>query len=110
MPFDKSELEMKLVNMQVYKVILLLHAHNSAYYKVFYDQEILWFQLFISTVGYHIFFLVILLSKRVSSKETLLQKQGLLSVLGLGLMHCAAARKLFRSKFASTKWGQINHQ
>ena len=30
MPFDKSELEMKLVNMQVYKVILLLHVHNSA--------------------------------------------------------------------------------
>ena len=41
MPFDKSELEMKLVNMQVYKVIMLLHEHNSAYYKVFYDQQIL---------------------------------------------------------------------
>ena len=41
MPFDKSELEMKLVNMQDYKVILLLHVHNSAYYKVFYDHEIL---------------------------------------------------------------------
>ena len=59
----------------------------------------------ISTIhfAYHIFLLVILLSKRVSSKETLLQKQGLVSVLGLGLMHCAAARKLFRSKLASTK-------
>ena len=41
MPFDKSESEMKLVNMQVYKVILLFHVHSSAYYKVFYDQEIL---------------------------------------------------------------------
>ena len=40
MRFDKSELEMKLVNMKVYKVILLLHIHNSVYYKVFYDEEI----------------------------------------------------------------------
>ena len=30
MHFDKSELEIKLVNTQVYKVILLLHVHNSA--------------------------------------------------------------------------------
>ena len=41
MHFDKSELEMKLVNTQVYKVISLLQVHNSAYYKVFYDREIL---------------------------------------------------------------------
>ena len=40
MPFDKSGLDMKLVNEQVYKVILLFHVHNSAYYKGFYDQEI----------------------------------------------------------------------
>ena len=40
MPFDKSDLEMKLVNIIVYKAIFLLHVHNSAYYKVFYDQEI----------------------------------------------------------------------
>ena len=35
MPYDKSELEMKLVNMQVHKVILLLHIHNSAYYVLY---------------------------------------------------------------------------
>ena len=87
-----------LVNMQVYKVIFLLHVHNSAYYKTFYHQDIM-----ISTVGYHIFFLVIPASKRVSSTETLLQKQSLVYVIGLGLMHCAVARKLFRLKLASTK-------
>ena len=46
MPFDKSELEMKLVNMQVYEVIFLLHILNSAYYKVFCTQEIfVWLKL-----------------------------------------------------------------
>ena len=35
MPFEKSELEIKLVNIQVSKVISLLHVNNNALQSVF---------------------------------------------------------------------------
>ena len=44
MPFDKSELEINLVNIHVCKVISLLHVHDGAYYKEFLTKK---FQLLV---------------------------------------------------------------